>query len=363
MNTAEWLNEVDLFMGAASVQAARCYASCPRPAEGREWRFEGTVRGPFSTRARTLPATATLSDSGPGSTLSATASIPDPCFWTPDNPALYDVQLRLLNGTREIASVRRTLGLRRLGAHERSFRFESKRWVLRGVSLSLARNEFPQESAIQGDSMRSVWEDLPWRDQNAVLVAERLTAVECERAERDGRLIAAWVRVDQPGWQAELRRLSRSAAVAFAILAGDSAALENGESPRSLAPNICLLQSFGAGEPVIPTAWAQGVVVETGTETETDPFEFARRVSSCKVPIVAYRPFAPLPEHVLEWTNGAHGTHSTQAAHGNDGSNVAKGVPEPSILWASRFFSAARAAVDALQRDLAPAGDYAGYLV
>ncbi len=374
MNTTAWFDELALFLGSASVQSARCYARCPRPDEGRAWRLEGTVRGPFSTRARTLPATTTWSDTGYGPTLMATALIPDPCYWTPDNPALYDVQLRVLDGSREIGGIRRMFGLRRLGARDRSFRFESHRWVLRGISRFLIHSPFPASAhpvPMNDERMRNAWEAAPWRDQQAALVASRLTDDECERAQRDGRVLVAWVRLDQAGWQNELRRLSRSAAVAFAILAGqptadDAPASDMVESPRVLAPNLCLLQAFSSHQSVRPSDWAHGVVVEP----EDDPVAFARRTQSCGLPIVAYRPFVPSSDPRsdprLEWSNLASATNTANSSNGSREVNLTNATNTANDLvttWVSQAFNAARAAVDVLQRDLAPAGDYAGYLV
>ncbi len=356
MNTPPWLDELALFLGAASVPAARCYARCPRPPEGRDWRLEGSVRGPFSTRARTLPATTTWSDLGPGPTLMATASIPDPCYWTPDNPALYEVHLRVLDGSREIAATRRTLGLRRLGAHGRAFRFEAQRWVLRGVTRFAFSPAFVEPAAAgavraaantdQHIAM-AAWDAVPWRDEHATLVARELSDAECDRAQREGRLLAAWVPVERGDWADELRRLSRWAAVAFAILEGRAAADWTADAVRSLAPNLCLLQAFAVDARVTPSDWAQGVVVEAGDDRSA----FARRIAACGLPVVAYRPFAPRVEQVAAWRGAALAAGEANTAH------------DPARTWAEQAFAAARVAVDALQRDLAPGGDYAGYIV
>jgi hypothetical protein len=317
----------------------------------------------------------------------ATALIPDPCYWTPENPALYDIQLRLLDGSQEIASVRRMLGLRRLGPDDRAFRFESKRWVLRGITSetlarltpatvahsaetappSISRAALAAGSPAAGSpttdarlsETRDVWEAAPWSDQCAALVANGLTDAEGDRAQRDGRLLVAWLRVDQVGWREELLQLSRSAAVAFAVLEGDMAAvgdaatigntatIDDVASPRKLAPNLCLLQAFSARDRVLPSEWAHGVVVQT----EDDPFEFARRTADCPLPVVAYRPFVPRPGQPVAWSHGGAAARESPGTHASE------------ITGVSDAFMAARAAVDALQRDLAPAGDYAGYLV
>ena len=90
------LSSLAIFYGDLTVAQAYVYARLPRPAEDSGLSLVGQVRGPRCLQAETLPVTSPLVDLGPGSTLLARAVIPDPCFWSPDLPAIYDVTLNLL---------------------------------------------------------------------------------------------------------------------------------------------------------------------------------------------------------------------------------------------------------------------------
>jgi len=302
------LDELDVFLGDAKPHSAQLYARLPRPADADHWRIEGVVRGPFSSQGRTLPATSTLVDQGPGPTLLGQATLPDPCFWSPESPVLYEVTLRVLHDDREVAADVRRLGIRRLGAAERSFRFESRRWVLRGIAQERVTGLTKPDShdfALDG-----------WHELAATLVAQDPDDALCAAASHAGVVLLA--RLDTHGelWRDELRRLAHWAAVGLVVLEGPGA--EPDVRVRSLAPNVCLVQSFRAGEPIVPAPWAHAVKVAV----DTNLADFARRVSTCELPVIASRP-----------------------------------------LTTSCDLPTARAAVDALQRDLADIGDFAGYTV
>lgn len=302
------LDELDVFFGDATVQAAQLYARLPRPADAEHWTVDGTVRGPFSAHGRTLPATLPLVDGGAGPTLLGKATIPDPCFWTPESPGLYEVRLRILHDGQEVAADYKQLGIRRLGTHERDFRFDSQRWVLRGVDRRRVANEPPDPV---GDRQLHAWWDLA-----TTVVATDPDDALCAAASREGVVVLARLDTAGESWRDELRRLAHWAAVGLVVLEGPGA--EPDARLRQLAPNVCLVQSFRVGQAVAPAPWAQAVKVEVGP----DPAEFGRRVQGCPLPLIACR-----------------------------------------SLTAPLELPAARAAIDALQRDLAPHGDFAGYLV
>ena len=82
------LSDLDIFYGELTVNRAFVYARLPRPADDEGLSLVGQVRGPRCSRAQTLPLTSPLVDLGPGPTLLARALVPDPCFWSPDLPAI-----------------------------------------------------------------------------------------------------------------------------------------------------------------------------------------------------------------------------------------------------------------------------------
>ena len=98
--TTDLLANLDVFHGDLTVNRAYVYARLPRPTDDRGLSIVGQVRGPRCKLAETLPVTSPLVDLGPGPTLLAQALVPDPVFWSPDLPAIYDVTMRRLINTR-----------------------------------------------------------------------------------------------------------------------------------------------------------------------------------------------------------------------------------------------------------------------
>ncbi|MBW3600647.1 MAG: hypothetical protein KY475_25715 [Planctomycetes bacterium] len=288
------LDSLQVFYGEATAARARVYARVPLPPEGEGWRLSGTITGPHSSLGNTLPATVRLRDRGPGPTLLAEAALPDPCFWSPKMPALYEVELELLDPSGEVREIAvRSLGIRALGVRGRSLLLEGKRWVLRGVHRRHDTNA-PLEA---------------WREFAAMLV-ESPDEQLCREASRQGVWLVAVISGNSREVEAELRRLSQSAAVAIAVV---DCRGEVDEKIAAAAPNILLAQWANGSR---PAAWANVTFA-----TIASPEDFGRRFADAEIPIVAVR--------------------SADAADLHE----------------------ARAGCDALQRDLAPYGDFAGYVM
>jgi hypothetical protein len=288
--------DLDIFYGELTVNRAFVYARLPRPADDEGLSLVGQVRGPRCSRAQTLPLTSPLVDLGPGPTLLARALVPDPCFWSPDLPAIYDVTVNLLRGTELIATVRRELGFRSLGVRGRNFALESKRWVLRGVSTHSTTERLPQA----------------WHEAAAAFVADGSDLIALDEASQCGAL--SIVHIDESGEQAvaRLRELAHHPAVAMAVVLGE---LPANFKRSDVAPNL-LLGNWMGGDiafHVAPWADVQFVAAEAKLLTAAGKIE---------KPVV-----------------------------------VTRYLDRPLDL------PAARAACDALQRDLAPQGQFAGYVV
>jgi len=114
-------------------------------------RLAGTLTGPECRRGWTLPTTMRLVDLGaapPGGSAAvvARAILTEPSFWTPELPALYRLDVQLLNGELDgdldsdtvVATDGRLVGLRRLGIRGTSLWLEGRRWVPRGVVCTAA---------------------------------------------------------------------------------------------------------------------------------------------------------------------------------------------------------------------------------
>jgi hypothetical protein len=291
------LDTLQIFHGEVHPARARLYARLPRRAEWKAWRLTGRVTGPHNALAATLPATVRLRDLGDGPTLLAEAFVPDPCFWSPESPALYDVQVALVDEQgKERETATPTVGIRSFGIRVASFYLEGKRWVLRGASRAVD----PEAPASQ------------WREAWCSPLAGSRDDVFLEEASRLGVLTVAAIAGERTEVETELRRLARWPAVAIALI---DCPEPLDASIASAAPNI-LLGCRMSGSEASPPDWANVIFGDV-----EDPREFANRFTPLGRPVIAMRP--------LDSSAGLHG---------------------------------ARTACDLLQSDLAPHGDFAGYL-
>ena len=100
---------------------------------------DGFLTGPTSTCASTLPVhqiIKTYSQEVVGSTIELTGHsvLTEPAFWTPNLPMLYAIKCRIMSSMREVASLHKTIGLRRLGIRNHSLWLDGHRFVIRGIT-------------------------------------------------------------------------------------------------------------------------------------------------------------------------------------------------------------------------------------
>jgi hypothetical protein len=268
----------------------------------------GTVMGPFSRSAHTLPSRFALRDLGmvtasaPKRCRLAEAILQDPSYWLPQLPNCYDVDVQLRRGGDVVYDEKRLLGICPLGTRGRDLVLNGRRWVLRGsrCGLDLLADE-------------KVWKS--FRDSSTAVIVDQPHDVLCERASRDGVLLVAHVTAPLDSWQPcvdELDRLARWPAVRFAVL-------HEGIPAESLAwhrfGNVILAQHVPARKDMRAASWAQILLCEG-----TDVHDLAHRAADISLPVVALRT-AKRPV----WADGV------------------------------------RTECDRLQRDLAPYIDLAGY--
>jgi hypothetical protein len=282
-------DRLDLFVGGMSQAVCRVYARWANSVvEGAQ--LTGTLTGPTCLYGETLPATSRFLDRGPGGPPLAEATVPEPSFWTPQMPQLYQARVQLRRGDQLQAEVTRSFGIRPLGAAGMRLRLDGKAWVLRGVM----RDDVTEE-------------ELPgWHDSDTALVVPCPSDTLCEAASRIGVLIVA-VLAEADG--NEIRRLSRWPAVGIVSLPAGSA-----PQVANLGHNLLLAERFGAGQPVVPAAWADLVICEVDDPSRFDAAQLFK-------PVLACRP--------LRTTSSVN----------------------------------RRAGCDRLQGDLAPRGQFAGYIV
>ena len=292
------LVDLDVFYGDLTVNHAYVYARLPRPAESAGLTLAGQVRGPRCRLAQTLPVTVPLVDAGPGPTLLARALIPDPVFWSPDLPAIYDVTVNLLRGTEIVAAENREIGLRPLGVRGRNLILDGKRWVLRGVSTFSTTANSPEE----------------WHEAQAAYASDDLRPDDLALASECGSL--AIIHVAAPGGPIlpRIRRLAQFPGVAIAVI---DEPLRPDFRKSLIAPNLVMAQLILPECRWPRQSWADLLVV--GADR---PELVAEAMTYGEIPIIAFHPHRPATD-----------------------------------------LAAARAACDALQRDLAQLGQFAGYVV
>jgi hypothetical protein len=224
-------DKLEVFYGAADPAAAQVYVrwSGMRGTEASRLTLTGTVRGPFSHLARTLPATVPLADQGPGEGLLARAVLPDPCYWMPGAPYLYHVQAEARDGERGIAQADRTLGIRPLGVAGRRFRLAGKGWTLRAIHRDLVGQDDADELAA-------------WRELGAAMIARSPADELCRQASQQGVLLVADCRSGDE--VAEIRRLAQWPAVGMMMLSGQASSEYDlrTDEPRGLARNVLFVQ-------------------------------------------------------------------------------------------------------------------------
>ncbi len=296
------LATLELFFGDANDAIARVYARVAiTPGQRAEnITLSGMVSGPECAFATTLPARVPLLSKGPGVSLLAEAVVPDPCFWTTELPFLYRVRVELRNGNEVLAAREQMFGIRRLGVSGRKLYFDTKRYIVRAVSL---------ENTLERD-----W--LAWRAADAAMLVQNPNDDFCRRASEQGVLLLAMISSKSRPIEGDIRRLARWPAVGIAILETPPS---SAKTYRAAAGNLLLaeLQSAGSTMQMNPSKadWADVVVTKIT----------------------------------------ANATHSSQISSAD--------FPELIVRQKAAFESlaVARSACDQLQRELARLGDFAGY--
>ncbi|MDZ4781882.1 MAG: hypothetical protein SGJ19_16650 [Planctomycetia bacterium] len=227
----DWL----IFHGEASPAEARVYVRLRVDKPEAFHRLRGEITGPFSRYARTLSATTRFDVAVAGREVLAQRVLPDPCFWTPELPYLYQVRLTLERAGQCIWSDERTFGIRRLGVRGRRLYFEAKNWVLRGAFV---------EELADFD-----WD--VWRELDLAPVVRAPSEAFCAAADLRGVLLGAMTTEDEP-LDEPLRRWQRHPSVGLILV---DAATKFDPELRRLVPNTIVAAEFAAGSRPLP-GWA-----------------------------------------------------------------------------------------------------------
>ncbi len=165
---------------------------------------QGSLRGPQCEFARTLAAEHPVQrlSGQPEQEHMAQVLITDPCYWTPQLPFRYELNLELQEAGGKIKTKTHQIGLRRWGTNGKHLWLESKRTVLRGAGVDLAHFE-------ETDAVR--------QDQTALLVSIPPNGL-CDMANRLGLPLVIDMCHSGASLDADLRRLTWNPAALIALL-------------------------------------------------------------------------------------------------------------------------------------------------
>ncbi len=238
--------EVTTVMCRADVRVASSDQACPIES------VSGVVVGPNCARIRCLSARHELVPAKPAGATSeqghwktvAAFTIPDPCFWSPEHPLLYELYLRGLPG--DVPP--QLFGIRPLRIVGRRLRLADRAIVLRGVRPRRLP-KLPME--------------LPtWRELGAAVIVSDPPASFCEFSSREGVWMVAELPVTEMT-SASLWQIARWPSVA-AILVGNSARLSRDHVESAVT--TLLVQSLAAGNKRAP--WAAAGLWDVTTQDD-----------------------------------------------------------------------------------------------
>jgi hypothetical protein len=297
------LHDLDLFYRIANPSRANIFARLPWPMRDGWWQITGTVRGPFTGRGHTLPSTARFDDFGQQGN--------EPIM---DHAGCMFARATVIDPcTWSPDSPNLYEVMIELRKNDQVVEVE-KRWL--GL-----RDLRPQRRSLFLDSKRWVlrgvhadsWaaEPLAWWEAGAVRIMSSLDREWLVGASRGGAMTAIQFDVHSEFDIHGLRRIAQQASAAVVLLPNPVALPDD---VRLFAPNLVLAQQATAE--LQPATWAHAAWVDAGDLTT-----FQTAAESIDIPIIAVR----------------RGHFDSLAE--------------------------ARAAIDALQADLAPMGQFAGYVV
>ena len=221
--------------------------------------IRGTIRGPFSDFAHTLPFTVPLHLDGPND---LRATVPDPCYWSPGAPYRYELEL---SGADLVVGDPITFGMRRFGARGRDLLLDGRRWVARAVDRSI----------VASDGVSA------WREHHTCMLLDGNELAEIEIASAAGVMVIARLLPDENVLPACLSAMQRQPAVAMVSIGSTNITADD---LHSLAPNILRLQEFHPDEQAAPADWAQGLIVDASSCSDVGQFS---RLKSYNKPILA----------------------------------------------------------------------------
>jgi hypothetical protein len=330
LDDATFDDRLDLFHSAPSPDRVTVYARLREPPADGRYALRGTIRGPHCLYSTTLQTTADFKDAGPGETLLAKALVVDPCYWTPELPFLYDVEVELLREGKVTARARREFGMRDLAVRGRFLYLNGKRFVPRGVTSWQLDRRFPTVDAAV------------LHDEGCVVFAQEISEAFFATASRLG----VFVILEIDPWLMTQRRDEKLPDADLPVVAPDM---------EFVAAVIRRL----ARHPSVAIA-----AVINSFLSRPFPFEVAPQL----IPAASLGNVEDLQELSSNFQAVVLRIYEAPSAE------MAAALQLPAIMFDARpsiddeenqasLISEARAKADRFQADLAPYGDFAGYIV
>jgi hypothetical protein len=264
------LDQLDVFWTELSPNRAVVYARLTDLPYHSGWRLSGTIRGPRSMRHQTLPATIPLKDLGPGQTHLARVVVPEPSYWSPEAPNIYDVTVELHREGEPTLVEKRQLGFKPIRAGERYFLREGKPWVPRGLSFD--------KHNVENFSLTKA------REEGLVVSPKRTF---WQQASDEGCYVETMIAPSIGSVRAQLRDCAKYPAVTFVVV--PYYADVNQTIPKD-GHNLILLQALCRGVPYQECDWADAVAAGTWAldDSEQNPLSISKPViigTACDSPV------------------------------------------------------------------------------
>jgi hypothetical protein len=258
MNSALEILELEVVTESASEFEATVLLRSPHFSTNRL--DNATVRGPFCRVAHTLPASFKLEAAHDGWWR---ARLIDPCFWSPDYPALYQLRWNELPRASHDEAIE--FGVRRLAVERATLRWNGRRWILRA-----AESHAVHEDSVNSDSWVS------WHEAGLARVITRPAPDPkvCRAAARQGVVLvgrpAATDTLSDPLLQ--LRRWAAWTAVSIVIMPAEADLAR--EAMQRAAPGLVFLAELTDDSKRIPN-WCHGLVAPAQVERLTEVRQLA----------------------------------------------------------------------------------------
>ena len=232
--------------------------------------ISGQVSGPFCSATRTLSAQYKLYASADKGRQVFKAVLPDPCFWAPGFPFLYQAEIKICVSGEGETSESFPLGIRPLTMRGHDFLYAGRRYVMRMVDV-------PQlvETAGHQEALFDIC-----LETGSVLFLRTPKESICQHATQKGVLLAVQVESTNSEYVlSELKQYARWPAVGMVILSADLVL----DTPLDF-PAVSLVRAVThrCGQNI--PSWAQVLIVdEKGLEDDFSARKNLPRLVFCQM--------------------------------------------------------------------------------